>query len=65
MPCWPGFVISSASPSRILAQEVPAIRRENSGKLRPIIDLSTIGGAGRERLFRDLHLSDLDGLPAA
>lgn len=52
-------------PVRILAQEVPAIRRENSGKLRPIIDLSTIGGAGRERLFRDLHLSDLDGLPAA
>ena len=45
-------------PIRIVAQEVPAIKRENSGKLRPIIDLSTIAGEGRDRLLRDLHLAD-------
>ena len=44
------------------AQEVPAIRRENSGKLRPIIDLSGIAGAGRDRLMRDLHLADMPGI---
>ena len=52
-------------PIRIVTQEVPAIRRENSGKLRPIIDLSAIKGAGRDRLLRDLHLSDLDILAAS
>ena len=52
-------------PIRIVAQEVPAIRRENSGKLRPIIDLSGIAGAGRERLMRDLHLADMPGIAAA
>lgn len=49
-------------PIRIVAQEVPAIRRENSGKLRPIIDLSGIAGAGRDRLMRDLHLADMPGI---
>ncbi len=49
-------------PIRIVAQEVPAIKRENSGKLRPIIDLSGIAGAGRDRLMRDLHLADMPGL---
>jgi len=52
-------------PIRIVAQEVPAIRRENSGKLRPIIDLSTIKGAGRERLLHDLHLADLETVSAS
>ena len=36
-------------PIRIIAQQVPAINRENSGKLRPIINLSTIEGEGRDR----------------
>lgn len=52
-------------PIRIVAQEVPAIKRENSGKLRPIIDLSTIEGAGRDRLMRDLHLADIPGNAAS
>ena len=52
-------------PIRIVAQEVPAIRRENSGKLRPIIDLSTIKGAGRERLLHDLHLAGLESVAAS
>jgi phenylacetate-CoA ligase len=52
-------------PIRIVAQEVPAIKRENSGKLRPIIDLSSISGAGRDRLMRDLHLADMPGIAAA
>ncbi len=52
-------------PIRIVAQEVPAIKRENSGKLRPIIDLSTIEGAGRDRLMRDLHLADMPGMAAS
>jgi phenylacetate-CoA ligase len=52
-------------PIRIVAQEVPAIKRENSGKLRPIIDLSGIAGAGRDRLMRDLHLADAPGVAAS
>jgi phenylacetate-CoA ligase len=52
-------------PIKIVTQEVPAIRRENSGKLRPIIDLSSIAGKGRDRLLRDLHLADLTGLAAS
>ena len=47
------------APIKIIAQKVPAIERENSGKLRPIINLSTISGKGRDRLLRDLHLADL------
>jgi phenylacetate-coenzyme A ligase PaaK-like adenylate-forming protein len=47
------------APIEVIAQKVPAIRRENSGKLRPIINLSTIGGKGRDQLLRDLHLADL------
>jgi phenylacetate-CoA ligase len=46
-------------PARVVAQKVPRIERETSGKLRPIIDLSTITGEGRERLLADLHLTDL------
>lgn len=46
-------------PVRILAQKVPRIERETSGKLRPIIDLSTVSGPGRERLLVDLNLTDL------
>lgn len=46
-------------PVRILAQKVPRIERETSGKLRPIIDLSAVSGAGRERLLVDLRLTDL------
>jgi phenylacetate-coenzyme A ligase PaaK-like adenylate-forming protein len=52
-------------PNRIVAQRVPAIRRETSGKLRPIIDLSTIEGSGRERLLSDLHLADLPSVLAS
>ncbi len=52
-------------PIRIVAQEVPAIKRENSGKLRPIIDLSTIAGEGRERLLHDLHLTELSSVAAS
>ena len=52
-------------PIRIVAQEVPAIKRENSGKLRPIIDLSTIRGEGRQRLLSDLHLTELPSLAAS
>ena len=51
-------------PIRIVAQEVPAIKRENSGKLRPIIDLSTIAGEGRQRLLNDLHLTELSSVAA-
>ncbi len=46
-------------PIRIVAQKVPRIEREHSGKLRPIIDLSAVEGKGRERLLKDLHLADL------
>ncbi len=44
-------------PSRVIAQQVPAIHRETSGKLRPIINLSTIEGKGRDQLLRDLDLT--------
>ena len=52
-------------PIRIVAQEVPAIKRENSGKLRPIIDLSGIAGAGRDASCttsprRAFRVSDID-----
>lgn len=46
-------------PIRVIAQQVPAIHRETSGKLRPIINLSTIEGKGREQLLRDLNLAEL------
>ncbi|MCB1490088.1 MAG: hypothetical protein KDJ88_21845 [Bauldia sp.] len=46
-------------PARVVAQKVPRIERETSGKLRPIIDLSSVTGAGRERLIADLHLEDV------
>lgn len=46
-------------PARVVAQRVPRIERETSGKLRPIIDLSSVTGAGRERLLTDLHLEDI------
>lgn len=46
-------------PIRVIAQQVPAIHRETSGKLRPIINLSTIEGKGRDQLLRDLNLADL------
>jgi phenylacetate-CoA ligase len=46
-------------PIKVIAQQVPAIHRETSGKLRPIINLSTIEGKGREQLLRDLNLADL------
>ena len=46
-------------PIKVIAQKVPAIHRENSGKLRPIINLSTIEGKGRDQLLRDLNLADL------
>jgi phenylacetate-CoA ligase len=45
-------------PSRVIAQQVAAIHRETSGKLRPIINLSTIEGKGRDQLLRDLNLAD-------
>jgi phenylacetate-CoA ligase len=46
-------------PIKVIAQQVPAIHRETSGKLRPIINLSTIEGKGRDQLLRDLNLADL------
>jgi phenylacetate-CoA ligase len=46
-------------PIKVIAQQVPAIQRETSGKLRPIINLSTIEGKGRDQLLRDLNLADL------
>ena len=46
-------------PSRVIAQQVTAIHRETSGKLRPIINLSTIEGKGRDQLLRDLNLAEL------
>ena len=46
-------------PIKVIAQQVPAIHRETSGKLRPIINLSTIEGKGREQLLRDLNLAEL------
>jgi phenylacetate-coenzyme A ligase PaaK-like adenylate-forming protein len=46
-------------PIRVIAQQVPAIHRETSGKLRPIINLSTIEGKGREQLLLDLNLAEL------
>jgi phenylacetate-CoA ligase len=52
-------------PIRIVAQKVPNIEREHSGKLRPIVDLSAIAGKGRERLLRDLHLADLPAVTAS
>jgi phenylacetate-CoA ligase len=52
-------------PIRIVAQKVPKIEREHSGKLRPIVDLSAIAGKGRERLLRDLHLTDLPNVTAS
>jgi hypothetical protein len=45
---------------KVIAQQVPAIQRETSGKLRPIINLSTIEGKGRDQLLRDLNLADLN-----
>lgn len=51
-------------PNRIVAQKVPRIEREQSGKLRPIIDLSAVAGKGRERLLKDLHLADLPNVTA-
>ncbi len=48
------------NPARVIAQQVPAIDRETSGKLRPIINLSTIEGKGRDQLLRDLNLADLE-----
>ncbi len=45
-------------PIRVIAQQVPAIDRETSGKLRPIINLSTIEGKGRDQLLRDLNLAE-------
>ena len=46
-------------PIKVIAQKVPAIHRETSGKLRPIINLSTIEGKGRDQLLRDLNLLEL------
>jgi hypothetical protein len=45
-------------PSKVIAQKVNAIHREKSGKLRPIINLSTIEGKGRDQLLHDLNLVD-------
>lgn len=45
-------------PIKVIAQQVSAIHRETSGKLRPIINLSTIEGKGRDQLLRDLNLAE-------
>ncbi len=51
-------------PIRVVAQKVPRIERETSGKLRPIVDLSAIAGEGRARLLSDLQLTELHDIDA-
>jgi phenylacetate-CoA ligase len=49
-------------PIQIIAQEVPAIEREKSGKLRPIINVSAMRGNARDQLLHHLHLADLQNV---
>jgi phenylacetate-coenzyme A ligase PaaK-like adenylate-forming protein len=46
------------APIAVVAQKVSAIARERSGKLRPIVNLSTMHGNERSKVLEELHLAD-------